>query len=511
VLFGIGCAAAFAWLPPAALAAGLAGVGSLAILAAPLLGLALAAFGVPFGSLVPLPLGAGALTVTPIALALAALGWTLAALARRRLPGIPRASRPLLWPLGVMLLCLAAATWMAPDLLEAVFDAARWLLLGLALVLAAALAARPRRLQALLLAVLAAGTAAALAGIFTTFRGDGPAAFAVAGGLYRAYGTFGQPNPFAGYMNMVWPIGAALALVAVVPLASGRRASDRGAAPAESPGGQGSVEVEEDRGIPGVLAAASLVAAGASGLALLLSWSRGGWLAAVVGAGVMGLVWLVAVLRDHRLRSRALALLWFALVAAGLLLVAGAVQVPQGIADRLASIGETFAVWDVGDAEVNDANFATIERVAHWEAAAAMWSERPWLGQGPGHYPIAYAAFQAPRWSDPLGHAHNIYLNFLAEAGLVGLAGYLLFFGAAFLCALRAALRPRTALEAALGLGLAGVLGALAFHSLLDNLYVHDLTVQLGLLLGLTVAAGQTAADGRTVEAGQSAVSGRSA
>lgn len=458
-------------------------MGLLAILAAPLIGLMLATFGVPFGSLAPLPLGAGALTITPITLALAALGWALAALARRRLPSIPRASRPLLWPLGVMLLCLAAATWRAPDLLAAVFDLARWLLLGLALVLAAALADRPRRLQALLLAVLAAGSAAALAGLFTAVRGSGPEAFARAGGLYRAYGTFGQPNPLAGYMNMVWPVGAALVLTAAVPLMSGRQA--------------------DDRGIPRLLAAAGLVAAGVCGLALVLSWSRGGWLAAVVGAGVTGLVWLVAVLRDRRLRPRALALLWFALVAAGLLLVAGAVRVPEGIADRLASIGETFAVWDVGDAEVNDANFATIERVAHWEAAAAMWSDRPWLGQGPGHYPIAYAGFQAPRWSAPLGHAHNIYLNFLAEAGLIGLAGYLIFFGAAFLCALHSALRPRTALEAALGLGLAGVLGALAFHSLLDNLYVHDLTVQLGLLLGLTVAAGRTAETGQSTPAGR--------
>ena len=33
---------------------------------------------------------------------------------------------------------------------------------------------------------------------------------------YRAHGTFGQPNPFGGYMNMVWPLGAGLLLAVIV-------------------------------------------------------------------------------------------------------------------------------------------------------------------------------------------------------------------------------------------------------------------------------------------------------
>ncbi len=502
-LAGLALSAALAWLPPAALAAGLLGVGAVAIVVAPLFGLALAAFGVPFGSLAPLPVAGAALTATPIALALATLGWTLAALARRNLPSVPRSARPLLWPLGLMLACLGAAAWVAPDLPGAVVDVSRWALLGLALVLAAALADHPRRLRWLLVAVLAAGTVAALAGIYTAAASNGPDAFAVAGGRYRAYGTFGQPNPFAGYMNMVWPIGAALVLGAVIPWARGSSAARAEIAHGEitqavpkHPPVQGDAVPPRppgDHAIPRYIAAAGLAAAGLCGLALVLSWSRGGWLAAAFGAAAMVTVWLAAVLRDPRRRARALSLLWLTLVVAGLLLVAGALRVPEGIAGRLASIGTTFAVWDVADAEVNDANFATIERVAHWRAAAAMWAERPWLGQGPGGYTLAYPDFRLPRWSDPLGHAHNIYLNFLAEAGLLGLAGYLLFFGATFFYALGAALRPRSALQAALGLGLVGVLGALAFHSLLDNLYVHDMTVQLGLLLGLTAAAGQAA------------------
>lgn len=190
-------------------------------------------------------------------------------------------------------------------------------------------------------------------------------------------------------------------------------------------------------------------------------------------------------------RRRGLLALWLGacLVLAGLL-AGGLERLPRSIVDRLASSAQGGGwIIDVRDAEVTDADFAKIERLAHWQAALAMWTERPWLGQGPGHFAAAYDRFRLPRWKDPLGHAHNLYLNLLAEAGLLGLGGYLLFYGAAWALALRACLRPRAGLEAALGLGLVGVLAALGVHSLLDHLYVHDLAVQLGLGLGLLVAA----------------------
>ncbi len=203
----------------------------------------------------------------------------------------------------------------------------------------------------------------------------------------------------------------------------------------------------------------------------------------------MALVWLLATLRPP-LAARRLTLAWAGTVAVLVLLLAGATdRLPGAVTGRVASIGESFMVWDVADAEVTDANFATVERVAHWEAAAAMWSDRPWLGQGPGHYELVYDRYRLPRWSAPLGHAHNYYLHLLAEDGLVGLAGYLLFFGACLVFAVRAAWRPHTPLEGALGLGLTGVLGAIAVHNLVDNVFVHETTVHLGLLLGLTVAA----------------------
>ena len=43
-------------------------------------------------------------------------------------------------------------------------------------------------------------------------RGTGPESFELTPGLFRAYGTFEQPNPFGGFMGMVWPLVAGILL-----------------------------------------------------------------------------------------------------------------------------------------------------------------------------------------------------------------------------------------------------------------------------------------------------------
>lgn len=37
------------------------------------------------------------------------------------------------------------------------------------------------------------------------------------------------------------------------------------------------------------------------------------------------------------------------------------------------------------------------------------------LGVGAGNYAVVYDQYNLPRPDEPLGHAHNIYLNFAAE------------------------------------------------------------------------------------------------
>lgn len=461
--------------PDRALLLGLFALGLLALLRWPWLGLCAAAFGVPFGSLLPLPLGGLALTPTPLLLAASGLALLLPALARGQLPGLP-IPRSLLAALALFLAALAASAWGAIAPGVAAVEIARWLEFGLALVLAASLTGRPRAIRRLLICLLLAGAAQALLGTWTALARWGPEAYAVLGGrIHRAHGSFGQPNPFAGYANMVWPLGAALLLDGLRHAGQGGR------------GGR-----TADRSIAPTLTLVGAFAALLAGLALLLSWSRGGWLAAAAGGAALGTAWLATGFRSARLGRRTAGLtgILASLVLLGLA-GGGLERLPASVGQRLASIGQTERAWGVTDVEVTDANFSTLERIAHWEAAVAMWAEAPWLGQGPGHYALAYRRVHLPRWPDALGHAHNIYLNLLAETGLVGLAGFLLLWLGLLGLALRAA-GSAGRLRAALGLGLLGVLVATSIHNLLDNLFVHEMTVQLGLLAGLTLAAPPT-------------------
>lgn len=455
----------------------------------PYLILALAAWAVPFGdrlSLVAGDAGPRLGAALPL-LGLTAIALTLAALSAGRLPSLGPA-RPLLLALAPWLAYLLAAGLWAPDLGAQAKELARWGSLGLALWLGGGVGGGRRgdgqrgdgRIVLLLVLVLAGGALEAALGLRGALLREGPEAFAALGGrIHRAHGHFGQPNPFGGYMNQLWPLALAPFVVGLLGLGGGWAGLPRRR----------------------LLGGAAALAGTLSGLGLLLSWSRGAWLAALAGGGVLALLALAGSLTGPRRRQAAWLLGLGLALALGALLAGGLERLPRSVLDRLASSAQGGGlVVAVDDAEVTDANFAKIERLAHWQAALNMWRAAPWLGLGPGHYPLSYESYRLPRWRDPLGHAHNLYLNLLAETGLLGLALLALFVVAAWRQCLGACLRPRTALEAALGLGLAGVLAALMVHSLLDHLLVHDLALQLGLSLGLLMAARSSAAG--TVEEG---------
>jgi putative inorganic carbon (HCO3(-)) transporter len=154
--------------------------------------------------------------------------------------------------------------------------------------------------------------------------------------------------------------------------------------------------------------------------------------------------------------------------------------------------------------EVTDANWALTERIAHWQAAVGMLTDHPISGVGIGNYAVAYPQYAVGRWQDPLGHAHNFYLNIAAECGLLGLTVFLFLIGACFAYAWRVlqqlssmaqcadAANARTiAFWRAVALGATGVLVHWSVHSLFDNLLVHHMNVQLALTLGLLVIAGK--------------------
>jgi O-antigen ligase len=349
--------------------------------------------------------------------------------------------------LAVFAVILASVT-IAFELVQAAGEALKWAELLVVFLFAAAAIRRAAQVYSLLATLLVAGMIEAAIGLFQFATGTGPAFFAI-GDFLRAYGTFGQPNPFAGYLATIVPLAVAL-------LVGGRAAA------------------------PGWLRALALLGCAVLGAAILSSLSRGTWLSLALALLVMLLVWEA---RTRRLLLPAL-LLAVALVA---LVAVGAL--PPVLTERLGVIVSYFGVFDVRTVEVTPENFAVVERMAHWQAGWYMFLDHPILGVGAGNYAAAYSTYFLPGWPDPLGHAHNYYLNTAAETGLVGLAALLWLLGAAYRVVLRGLRRAPRPLERA---ALAGVLGSLVTftaYNAFDNLLVHGVTMQLGLLFALACAA----------------------
>ena len=217
------------------------------------------------------------------------------------------------------------------------------------------------------------------------------------------------------------------------------------------------------------------------GTALIMSWSRGAWLGFAAAFVLMNLA--------HSRRAAVLFAL-ICLLAASVLLLGSIQALPQSIVQRITDFLPYLRVFDVRGVKLTDANYAVVERMAHWQAAWGMFNDRPWLGVGIGNYEPVYPAYSLPGWTEPLGHAHNYYLNIAAEAGLIGLAAYLVLWGAAFWQAWKI-IRMTQGYWRGVAVGILGVLTHLSVHNLFDNLHVHNIYLHVAMLLGLLFVIGQ--------------------
>jgi O-antigen ligase len=420
------------------------------VLRDPAWGLYGAILSVPVQELVPLPAG---LTVTQLAVAVTAGAWLLRVLAYPDRPLNLRFQWPWLLFLSWQLLAVVLTPYSLGVGLQ---QWARWVAAWLAFVLTLGTITDRRRAWLLLGALLLGPGLAALHGLNQFLNAIGPPSYLILGGRFaRAAATFVKPNPFAGYLNMAWPLALVLAGFYLT-----RRGQDR----------HRSLLV-------------GLVFAGAAGLTLLglfASYSRGGWIGALLA--LLGL----AVLAGRRTAAMASgAIVIFLLV--GLLGVFSIL--PPVVVDRLQGITNNLRIFDAGKEPVNDANFAVVERMAHWQAAWRMWNAYPALGIGPGNYNEAYPDFFAGRWSISQGHAHNYYLHILAETGPVGLGLYLVLYISLFIQALRLWRAAKGHVAGALGLGGCGIMLAVAGHNVFENLHVLNLGIQLSGVWGLLIVA----------------------
>jgi putative inorganic carbon (HCO3(-)) transporter len=353
-------------------------------------------------------------------------------------------------PLLIFILLALPSFWNTISLDLGVEELAKWI--EMLIIIAIVLSLTNQSAYWLMASVIAAGCVQALMGIMQFFSESGPASFSILNGSrYRAYGSFGNPDPFAGFMSLCLciTIGAL-----IHQLESFHRRSFRASS------------------IPYVLLA--LIAVSLLSMGLLFSWSRGAWF----GFGMALLVMLIYFPRRWWMRMSLIVT-----VIAVIAFTFTANIIPASVVSRLTDFTAQFTGYDVRGVLINGDNYALIERLAHWQAALAMAADHPWFGVGLGGYTVAYPRYALVNWPLALGHAHNYYLNLLAETGFVGLAGYLIAIGGIFwlinqTCS--GATRNR-----ALAIGILGSWIGLSVHNAFDMLYVNNMFIHVGVLLGL--------------------------
>lgn len=399
-------------------------------------------------------------------------GWALRGLAWRKLrwPLIP-ITIPFAVYLFAITLSFTAQQVRSP--FAAMQELVKWIEMYLVAGIVVEVAGRKKLSWVIAIAFLV-GVAQAGIGFWQfQFRGHGPEGFRILGTHFRAYGTFEQPNPFGGFMGMVWPIATALAIATFLRFITNAdfpgQKKKRVGLPTRASTTQKSLLL--------AFAGSALVTA-ATLAALFLSFSRGAWLGAAAAGAVLLIFWP---------RRRWLGV---GLAAGGLttfLVLYNLGLLPATVSARFADVGDFVQVYDVRGVHINDTNFAIVERLAHWQAAVNMARANPVFGVGLNNYEYAYDDYRLINWKYALGHAHMIYLNVLAETGLIGLAAYLFLWGGVLVITIRLINRQadRSGLERALAVGLMGVWIHISTHQLLDNLYVGNIALYLGTLLGV--------------------------
>jgi O-antigen ligase len=347
------------------------------------------------------------------------------------------------------LLALALSALLAGDPVLGAKGMVRWLEPLVAVLLATELL-QDERQRRVLLGICAAGAVAVAAlGLLQVAFGDTNLAYLLldrqagtknllASRYIRAHGTFHQANHYADYLLLA---GSGV----LYHLARRHRSALR---------------LALALGLITVL------------LGLVVSFSRGAWLA-LLGAA------LIRALLGRRRRY----------VLAGLVLILVALAAaPLFIQDEnSAFLLRMSSLQDLSrDATV-------LQRLRIMRAGVFLLRAFPLFGIGPGHYPgtISRMSFLGMPELGILTHLHSAYLQLAVETGLVGGIALLAALLAALARIARALLRPLTPERRAMLTALCFPISAYLIHSLVDVFLYRGLHILFGVLLGAALGAAQ--------------------
>lgn len=194
--------------------------------------------------------------------------------------------------------------------------------------------------------------------------------------------------------------------------------------------------------------------------------TRGSILGLVGGVILASILLAIGQKGSGRVRKMAIGFLLLTLMVVGTFFLAKDSKVVQSspVLSRFASI----SVADV----------TTESRITIWNMALAGFRDRPLLGWGPENFYLVFSKYYEPHlwgqepWFD---HAHNIFLDWLVNAGVVGLAVYLSLYASALYLLWRGRSDYFTKSI------FTGLLAAYAFH----NMFVFDNLVSAMLFFSL--------------------------
>lgn len=193
---------------------------------------------------------------------------------------------------------------------------------------------------------------------------------------HKLASTFGLHNSAAGFFLLTWPLAFAL--------------------------------IEFRRGLTFALSGLVLI------LALLLTFSRAGYIALALQLLCLGIAWLLIrrAAREHVAPAsrRARAGWLFTSISVLVILV-----IALAYGGFFSSVGERVA------SIFNAADYSLGGRLTFWLAALEMFARFPVFGVGLGNFGFHFTYLQ-PNWYYYSTDAHGLVFKFLAEGGLIGLA-----------------------------------------------------------------------------------------
>ena len=446
---------------------------------------------VPWGSLDFIELKGLRLNSADLLVIFLAIGWLMSFGLRQKIGPRDREASHIPSYLVIAMLALVGtmvlSATVAINISSSLKEISKWLEFVVVILLGSQYLRSRRQIWIIVALICLAGISQAFYGYIQAFFNLGPQSF-IRDASLRVYGTFDQPNPYAGYINIPLSITLALTLL-------GRNWVTR------------------------ILAGLTALILG---VALYLSQSRGGEIA--LAAALIFIV-LVGMPSIH-VFMRVLIVLFLGIFEA---LLAG--WIPLSVFNPILRF---LGVVQFSFTNPSSQDYSTAERLAHWIAGLHMFMDHPVLGVGIGNYSDAYPRYFITIFTASLGHAHNYYINIAAETGFIGLIVFMLFLLAVFVAGghslreinkqlriarmqlpetqtviqpplgrhnkLQLLLHPLSLIQfyrergqfavvgmltndKALAIGLLAALIAICTHNLVDDLFVHSLTNLIALLL----------------------------